>query len=176
MQASVDDGDDAQDAENVALQMQVDIDSVVCPKKPPLTFFHTLALPFIHSSLSATPLSTCNLNGKTTCLSSTHSTRGLITSVKPPGFSSHRKWFRLFPLSPFAFLFFFFFFSLLILPVIHAQSPVPLRTISLNANGLTDPMKISAIQGMVRFSQPPAFVIGETKNSEPIFTTLFGGV
>ena len=136
-------------------------------KNPLSAFIYTLAPPFIHSSLFATAISTCNLNGKTTCAASIHSTQGLITSFKLPSLS-HRKWFPHFSLSPFTFL----FFALLILPVIHALPPVPLRTISLNANGLADPMKITAIQGMVHFSQPHAFVIGETKNSEPISSRL----
>ena len=45
-------------------------------------------------------------------------------------------------------------------------SPVSLRTVSINANGLGDPMKIATIQNMIQTSNPHSFVIGETKNSD----------
>jgi hypothetical protein len=46
------------------------------------------------------------------------------------------------------------------------------HTISLNANGLADPMKLAAIRIMVNSAEPHAFVIGETKNCEPVSQRL----
>ncbi|KAF8164191.1 hypothetical protein BJ912DRAFT_823476, partial [Pholiota molesta] len=41
----------------------------------------------------------------------------------------------------------------------------PLRTLAINANGLSDPMKIAAINDVISTTRPHAFVIGETKSA-----------
>ena len=84
-----------------------------------------------------------------------------------------RVFIRTFPSLSFVFLFFVLCCS--IFPCVQAMppvNPVSLRTISINANGLADPMKIAAIRNMVQTSKPHSFVIGETKNSEPISSRL----
>ena len=48
------------------------------------------------------------------------------------------------------------------------MAPVSFRIISLNANGLADPMKLTAIHTMIQSMNPHAFVIGETKNADPV--------
>jgi hypothetical protein len=50
--------------------------------------------------------------------------------------------------------------------------PVSFLTLSLNANGLADPMKLTAIRTMIHTTGPHAFVIGETKSSEPVSSRL----
>ena len=80
---------------------------------------------------------------------------------------------RISPSVPFILL--LFFLPCLVLPSVQAMppvNPVSLRTISINANGLADPMKIAAIQNMVQTSKPHSFVIGETKNSESVSSRL----
>jgi hypothetical protein len=49
-------------------------------------------------------------------------------------------------------------------------APVSLFTIVLNANGLADPMKLTAIRTMVHNANPHAFIISE--NSEPVSSRL----
>ena len=131
-----------------------------------LPLIHTLMPPLVHSSFSAIAISTCKPTQKTTHAASACHVLGLSSFTSP--FLLKKNWFCHFSLSPFTFL----FLALLLLPVIHALPPVSLHTISLNANGLADPMKTTAIWGMEHFSQPHAFVIGETKNSEPISSWL----
>ena len=72
------------------------------------------------------------------------------------------------------FLLLFSFFSLLFPSVLALPplNPVSLHTISINANGLADPMKITAIRNMVQTSKPHTFVLGETKNSDLISSRL----
>jgi len=43
-----------------------------------------------------------------------------------------------------------------------------LHTMSINANGLSNPMKINAIQDMVNSAQPRILVIGETKSTNEV--------
>ncbi|KAG6807018.1 hypothetical protein H0H92_009142 [Tricholoma furcatifolium] len=51
-------------------------------------------------------------------------------------------------------------------------SPTPFHTLALNANGMGDVMKISAIQQMVRTSSPHALVFGETKSTNRVSQRL----
>ncbi|KAG6827833.1 hypothetical protein H0H92_010320, partial [Tricholoma furcatifolium] len=51
-------------------------------------------------------------------------------------------------------------------------STTPLHTLALNANGLGDVMKISAIEHMVRTTSPQALVVGETKSTNRISSRL----
>jgi len=56
------------------------------------------------------------------------------------------------------------------------SGPLPvsssLRTMSINANGLHNPMKLSAIQDMVNSAQPHILVIGETKSANEVGSRL----
>ena len=47
-----------------------------------------------------------------------------------------------------------------------------LRIMSINANGLSNPMKLNAIQDMVHNSQPHILVVGETKNANEVESRL----
>lgn len=50
-------------------------------------------------------------------------------------------------------------------------SPLPSMsfcTVSINANGLSHPRKINAIQNMVSSLRPHALVVGETKSSQKL--------
>jgi len=47
-----------------------------------------------------------------------------------------------------------------------------LRTMSINANGLSNPMKLNAIQDVVHNSQPHILVIGETKSANEVGSRL----
>jgi len=47
-----------------------------------------------------------------------------------------------------------------------------LHTMSINANGLSNPMKINAIQDMVNSAQPRILVIGETKSTNEVGSRL----
>jgi len=55
-----------------------------------------------------------------------------------------------------------------------SSSPVapPLRIMSINANGLFNPMKINAIQDMVHGFQPHILVVGETKSTSEVSSRL----
>jgi len=55
-----------------------------------------------------------------------------------------------------------------------SSSPVapPLHIMSINANGLFNPMKINAIQDMVHGSQPHILIVGETKSASEVSSRL----
>lgn len=60
----------------------------------------------------------------------------------------------------------FFFFSLCLLRCVSASHPF--RVYAINANGLGDVMKQSAIVGGIISSKPHAWVINETKSTRPV--------
>ena len=175
--------EDVRDDNLVASNMLVDSQSVVSPHHPTWRFLQELAHTHLIScfSLSAFtalkapiqdflaflfPIRILHLPDLyfLSFLSSLSSMRFILPS---------RVSIRIFPSLYFVFL--FFFLSCSILPSVQAMTPVnpvSLRTISINANGLADPMKIAAIRNMVQTSKPHSFVIGETKNSEPISSCL----
>ena len=175
--------EDVRDDNLVASNMLVDSQSVVSPHHPTWRFLQELAHTHLIScfSLSAFtalkapiqdflaflfPIRILHLPDLyfLSFLSSLSSMRFILPS---------RVSIRIFPSLYFVFL--FFFLSCSILPSVQAMppvNPVSLRTISINANGLADPMKIAAIRNMVQTSKPHSFVIGETKNSEPISSRL----
>ena len=84
--------------------------------------------------------------------------------------------------SPFSFLSVLFILVICISifsPTVRAfpsSGPVPvtssLRTLSINANGLYNPMKLNAIQDMVKDTQPHIVVIGETKSANEVGSRL----
>ncbi|RDB15857.1 hypothetical protein Hypma_003752 [Hypsizygus marmoreus] len=49
---------------------------------------------------------------------------------------------------------------------------VSFTNIALNANGLTNPIKIAAIQDIMQSFWPHALVIGETKSQQPVTSHL----
>jgi outer membrane murein-binding lipoprotein Lpp len=182
MRTTDDDGEDtledAQDTEKIAAMMEVDTSPKVRLQPSLQNFPLSLSHPFVHPSSNLTAPRTPILMGAPPCAAEMYQTRGLIIYA-PSNFhysctcaSSFK--FSLIPRLHLSLLF-ITLLSFLLLPVTYALpsgGPVFLRTISLNANGLADPMKLAAIQGMVRLSQPHAIVIGETKSSEPVSSRL----
>lgn len=103
--------------------------------------------------------------------------------------TSHPSYHLLSALCSIALTFIFFLFSLraivlflLLVQLFHfpinaSDAPsnhatLGLRTLSLNSNGLGDPMKISAISNMVARVKPHVVVIGETKNTNEVHHRL----
>jgi hypothetical protein len=66
-------------------------------------------------------------------------------------------------ISPYVLVLLFSFLCLI--QVASAATPLPFRTLAINANGLSDPMKIAAINNVISKAKPHAFVIGETKSA-----------
>ena len=161
--------EDVQDAYLVASQMLVDSQSMVRFLYSPWPFLSELAhthLLFFYPFHVLTALRACV---KTFSFLSSFLTLFFsfpAQKVSYPSslqFSSFLSFLLLFS------LFGFLFPSVLALPPVN---PVSFCTISLNANGLADPMKIAAIRNMVHTSKPHTFVFGETKNSEPVSSRL----
>lgn len=167
------DGDeDAQDADLIATQMEIDQHHSVCLFQTFHLFFLFLSFPsqFLMFPFSALlpnpcinfPVCTYFSNKKGLLFSFFFPVLPLLNTLLSP-----LRMPRIFFLSFLIFLYLF--------PTVSALpplNPVLFRTISLNANGLADPMKIAAIQSMIHTSDPHAFVVGETKNALPVSSRL----
>ena len=161
--------EDVRDANLVASQMLVDSQSMVRFPPSPWPFLSEFAhthLAFFYPIRAFAALKAC-MNVYFSFLSSFLTLFSSFPAQRMYNSSS---------CSPFLmfFLLLFFFFSFLLPSVLALPpvNPVSLRTISLNANGLANPMKIAAIRNMVQTSKPHTFVLGETKNSDHISSRL----
>jgi hypothetical protein len=76
----------------------------------------------------------------------------------------------LFSFSPHLFLFFSVIF-LLVTSVSTASAP-PLKAVAINANGLADPMKITALNSLVKTVKPHVVVIQETQSTQQVSSRL----
>ena len=153
--------DDEADAREVASSsaMQIDTSSQVTATLPHPSLFLNVPTPevklahyltFKGGHIVSPSLKTCT-----------------VTSRSPP---------NVFPYSP-RYLYLFSYLVLLFFILSHvllasASAAFVFRSIAINANGLSDPMKIAALSSMTRSAKPHILIIGETKSMHHVSSRL----